>query len=174
MLTQSHSGHKEKPFEPKRLLSQRRRDAKKGICSLQLPATTDRYWRIQVEGSSGGLGAGIPQLEVGWLPHRLVFVARGPGPFRLAFGSSREGLCNLRDDALLATLQDRQQGKIRPASATAGPVETLGGAAALRPRIAPATWKRWLLWGALILGVGMLAGMAYRLYRQMETTDGKG
>lgn len=134
---------------------------------LELPATTDRYWLVHIEEKGGGLGTGAPQLEIGWLPHRLVFVARGPEPFRLVYGSARGDLCNLRDDALLATLQERQQSKIIPASATAGPAETLGGNAALRPGIAPATWRRWLLWGALVLGVAMLAGMAVMLYREM-------
>ena len=138
---------------------------------LEIPATTDRYWLVHVEEKGGGLGKGAPRLEIGWLPHRLVFVARGPEPFLLVFGSAREGLCNLRDDALLTTLQDGQQGRIRPAPAMAGPPETLGGIAALHPGISPATWKRWLLWGALILGVAILAGMAVRLYREIEKSE---
>jgi hypothetical protein len=138
---------------------------------LELPATTDRYWLVHVEEKGGGLGRGTPQLEIGWLPHRLVFVARGPELFLLVFGSARDDLCNLRDDALLSTLQERQQNKIQLASATACPAETLGGNAALRPGIPPATWKRWLLWGALILGVALLAGMAVMLYREMGSGE---
>jgi hypothetical protein len=138
---------------------------------LEIPAIIDRYWLVHVEEKGGGLGSGAPQMEIGWLPQRLVFVARGPEPFRLAYGSAREGLCNLRDDALLTTLQERRQGRIRPAPASAGHPQTLGGNAALRPVIAPATWKRWLLWGLLILGVGMLAWMAVRVYREMGCCD---
>jgi len=146
-------------------------DTKLATAPLELPATTDRYWLVHIEEKGGGLGRGAPQLEIGWLPHRLVFVARGPEPFLLVFGSAREGQCNLRDDTLLSSLQERQQNSIQPASATAGPAETLGGNAALRPGIAPATWKRWLLWGALILGVAMLAGMAVMLYREMGSGE---
>ncbi len=141
--------------------------------AVMLPATSDRYWRIQVEESGGGLGGGIPQLEIGWLPDRLVFVARGPAPFLLAYGSAREGLCAARDDTLLTTLEGYERNKVLPAPATAAPQEELTGKAALRPRIPATTWKKALLWGVLTLGVALLGWMASRLYREMETTGGK-
>jgi hypothetical protein len=136
--------------------------------AVTIPATTDRFWLIHIEESGGGLGAGVPQMEIGWLPHRLVFVARGPAPFLLAYGSAREELCALRDDAFLTALQGPERDKVRPAPASAGPQEALGGKAALRPRIPAATWKKAALWGVLVLGVTLLAGMAVRLWRQMS------
>ncbi len=140
--------------------------------AVALPATTDRYWLIRIEDSGGGLGTGLPLLEVGWFPHRLVFVSRGPTPFLLAYGSAREGLCAPTDDAFLTTLQSPGQDKVQPAPASAGPQESLGGRAALRPRIPATTWKKAALWGGLVLGVVLLAGMAARLWRQMSATNG--
>lgn len=138
--------------------------------AVAMPATTDRYWLVCIEESGGGLGGGLPQLEVGWLPQRLVFVARGPAPFLLAYGSAREGLCALQDDAFLTTLQAPGHDKVQPAPASAGPQESLGGKAALKPRIPATTWKKAILWGVLVLGVALLAGMAVRLWRQMSAT----
>jgi len=43
----------------------------------------------------------------------------------------------------------------------------LAGAARLR---AQTDYKKWMLWGILILGVFVLAAMAYRLARQVKTT----
>jgi hypothetical protein len=41
----------------------------------------------------------------------------------------------------------------------------LGGAAATGERV---DWKRWTLWGSLVLGVAVLGLMAFRLGRQMS------
>ena len=136
---------------------------------LELPPVSDRYWLIHVD--EGSLGSGTPGLKIGWLPHRLVFVARGPAPFLLAWGSAREDLTTLRDDCLLSNLQGNDPERVRPAPAVAGPPEELGGKRALRPHIAKATWKRGLLWGALGLGVALLAAMALRLWRELKERD---
>jgi len=55
--------------------------------------------------------------------------------------------------------------KVRTASL--GERFTLAGAARLR---AQTDYKKWTLWGILILGVFVLAAMAYRLARQVKTT----
>jgi hypothetical protein len=55
--------------------------------------------------------------------------------------------------------------KVRTASL--GEQVTLAGAARLR---AQTDYKKWTLWGILILGVFVLAAMAYRLARQVKTT----
>ena len=48
--------------------------------------------------------------------------------------------------------------------AAAFPQNELGGAARLRAAI---DWKRWSLWGALVVGVLILGAMAWRLMRQL-------
>jgi Protein of unknown function (DUF3999) len=49
--------------------------------------------------------------------------------------------------------------------ARAADPQRLGGDADTRERI---DWKRWTLWGSLVLGVGVLGWMALRLGRQMS------
>ena len=133
-----------------------------------LPVTTDRYWVMRIEQDGGGIGTGLPQVETGWLPHRLVFVARGSAPYLLAYGSSRDDLSPLRDDTLLAGFRADQRDQLRPAPARAAPRQELGGKGAFRIRIPSTTWKKLLLWGILALGVALLAGMAWRLQREMS------
>src|SRR5207249_11954297 len=117
-------------------------------------------------------------LSAGWVPHRLVFTSRGAGPFQLAYGSR-----DAKSTAFpIATLvpgykgeEDLELGRaetpapaprivIGGAQAVADP-QRLSGEAVTRARV---DWKRWILWGSLVLGVVVLGWMALRLGRQMS------
>lgn len=106
-------------------------------------------------------------LEVGWQPRELIFTARGEPPFRLAFGSTRSGENNLRDDTVAAGLAAWEKLQIRPLPAKAGASVESGGKKALRKSIPATTWRKLLLWGALLSGVLLLARMAWKLSREM-------
>ena len=115
----------------------------------------------------GGVGGGPLGLTAGWVAHRLVFAARGAGPFQLAYG---------RRDATpaafpIATLipNYKPDAELDVARAEVGTQRPLGGPAPLR---APVDWKRWTLWGSLGLGVALLGWMAMRLARQMSAVPG--
>jgi hypothetical protein len=141
--------------------------------ALEIAPTSDRQWLIRVHPSGGGLGSRLPQLEVGWQPHRLIFAARGDAPFRLAYGSARTGQGNLRDASIASGLADWEKQQIKPLPAQAGASVESGGRQALKPRIPATTWRKVLLWGALLSGVMLLAGMAWRLVREMGVNDAK-
>ena len=53
-----------------------------------VPISMDRHWRLCVDASDSTIGSVVPRLELGYRPHDLFFVARGSGPFTLAFGSA--------------------------------------------------------------------------------------
>jgi len=134
---------------------------------LEIAPTTDRQWLIRVRQPGGGLGSRLPLLEVGWQPHHLIFAARGEPPFRLAYGSALTGLDTLRDDGMAAGLATWEKQQITPLPAKAGASVESGGAQALKPHVPAATWRKALLWGALLLGVLILALMAWQLGREM-------
>lgn len=138
---------------------------------LSLPPTSDRFWRLEVKTEGGGLGRGTPRLEMGWVPHRLIFVARGEMPFTLAFGSAVVTSPGGDIAALIHRLEQRpgEQGYIKLAHA--GGRFELGGPQRLQPPRPPLPWKKWLLWAVLILGVVLLAAIARGLYRQMNADD---
>lgn len=138
---------------------------------IALPPSTDRYWQMRVEHSGGGLGKGTPQLRFGWVPEKLVFVARGNAPFTLAYGSARVKIDSRQGDALLSRFSELQKDKAVTRIATTGPQMVLGGAAVLRPGITPQNWKSAVLWAALGLGVALLAWMAIRLYKQLDKSS---
>src|SRR5258708_499724 len=126
-----------------------------------------RYWKLHVDASAGGLGAGPPRMRAGWLPQQIVFAARGDSPFVLAYGSST-ALSNVLP---IQTLVPGYDTPAAPAIAIARPqstnVEALGGAERLTK---PIDAKRWLLWSTLVLGVLVLGGMAWRLSKQLDTS----
>jgi hypothetical protein len=138
---------------------------------IVLPPVTDRYWLMRVEHGGGGLGNGIPQLRFGWVPEKLVFVARGNAPFTLAYGSARARLDAGQGEALLTRFRELQQGNTVTRVAVTGPQMVLGGAAVLRPAITPQNWKSAVLWAALALGVALLAWMATRLFKQLDKSS---
>lgn len=137
--------------------------------ALEIAPTSGRQWLIRVQQPSGGPGGNLPQLEVGWQPHRLIFAARGEAPFRLAYGSARTGQVSLGDSTIAAGLEGWEKQQIKPLPAQAGVSLESGGRQALRQRIAGATWRKVLLWGALLLGVLLLARMAWKLLQEMRS-----
>jgi hypothetical protein len=140
---------------------------------LELAPVTDREWLIRVQHPTGGLPGVLPQLEVGWQPHRLIFLARGNAPYRLAYGSCRIRDISLRDDGVAAQLRGWEERQIRPLAAQAGPSVEAGGRRALRPRVPATTWRKALLWAALCLGVLLLARMAWQLAHEMGLAGSK-
>lgn len=138
---------------------------------LVIGLDTNRYWSLRVDPRSGGIGDGLIELAVGWVPHRLVFAARGGAPFQLAFGSA-----TARPVAYpIATLvpgypadADGVPPGVPIGTAIPGQLQTLAGESA---RQRPLDWQRWVLWGSLVLGVLTLAGMALRLARQVTRSE---
>lgn len=135
--------------------------------SLEIAPTTDREWLLRIRQPGSAPGGRLPMLEVGWQPRELIFAARGEPPYRLAFGSSRSGENNLRDDTVAAGLAAWEKLQIRPLPAMAGASVESGGKNALRSTIPATTWRKLLLWGALLSGVLLLARMAWKLSREM-------
>jgi len=139
---------------------------------LAIAENADRYWLLTVDQRGGGLGAGEPNLLLGWIPNDIVWVARGNPPFTLAYGSrdakpSAYAIESLvpgyrRDADLDAKVASTEAVPVKSAQADAPAV--LGGQKALEERI---DVKRWTLWASLVLGVAFLGWMAWRLMKQM-------
>lgn len=132
----------------------------------QFPATTDRYWRLQILKDPQVYQDSM--LELAYRPARLRFLAQGPGPFTVAFGSRRAepaqpAVC----DGLLAdvTPADRErmieQGFVEQ-------IVQLGGADALKPPPKRTPVKVVILWVVLVVGVALLVGMALSLLKRVR------
>jgi uncharacterized protein DUF3999 len=131
----------------------------------RIAVTRARHWNVETTREGGWKQNRAPRLKVGWHPHELLFVARGAGPYTLAYGSGRVGPADAPVDELLASLDSTARAsQIR--DATLDPPRTLGGAEALKPAPTPIPWKQVVLWAVLIVVVAALALMAGRLFRE--------
>lgn len=134
---------------------------------LVLPQTADRFWQLTIDPTGGGLGQETPVLELGWTPDLLLFIPRGTAPYTLAFGRSGARSSAFEADELLQLLPNRRLDLSDLNLAAAGQVFELGGA----ERLTGGTelpWSQLALWGALLLGVAILAAMSIRLLRQID------
>ncbi|MFS8085789.1 MAG: DUF3999 family protein, partial [Acidobacteriota bacterium] len=125
-------------------------------------------WRAVVDQAGGGLGNVVPELEVSWPARNLIFLARGQGPFTLAFGRPDAAPAMLPLATLVpgyrdGTVNDFPQAEVGEVRAGPPPSPPM-----LPQFIGDADPEKLGLWAALILGVLVLAGMAWRLARQMK------
>lgn len=125
-----------------------------------------RYWRLTASGDIPFAFA--PSLRLRWTPHTLVFLARGQGPWTLAYGR--------KEPVAAAPLPLSGMGAFSPATVVEQPAPP-----AQPPALSSETWwglgnlatGQWVLWTALGLAVVFLSGLALYLARSMGT-DGKG
>lgn len=141
---------------------------------IAICCSNDRLWMIAFDQRGGGIGAGMPQVELGWVPRQLLFVARGTAPFRLAYGNRNAMPTNFSAATLVPgyrpedfpKLPEARLGTATRAAATATTEAFPGPADA-------ANWRSIGLWGILVLGVLGLGGMTWHLLREMNRkTDG--
>jgi hypothetical protein len=151
---------------------------------VSVPADSRRYWLLQVDQRGGGLGAGEVRLEFGWVPHELVFAARGSAPFSLAYGmkGAKPGAM-----PIATVVPGYKSGEPIPAKVAAVSVQPpltrdraslfQDPASFVKAAVDSGEAKKWALWAALVVGVLLLAWMAFALLRQVgqgpETRDSR-
>ena len=130
-----------------------------------------RFWRLQFDQSSGGIGAENPSLSIGWLPPTVVWNARGQAPFTLTVGEKPSIVNTIAVSSMLPAYSAEKLSSL-PVANIIGKLVEQGPASTQDAASPPAsTWisapnyKTWLLWGGLVLGVLLLAGMAYSLIK---------
>ncbi len=127
--------------------------------------TPDQFWRVQFmnQSESSQQIKEQPLLELGYFPHKLLFMARGKGPFILAYGSvSVQPL----EDTLSGLVKSVDPDDIK--SAKLGEEIVLGGEAKLKPPLLPSNWREWMVWLIMLLAVLILGGMTWRLVSQVN------
>lgn len=132
---------------------------------LAVAPNASRHWRLKVDQRGGGLGSGEVRLEIGWVPHQVVYAARGAEPFTLAYGMKIAKPGALPIAAVLPGYKEGEAIALKTAS--------LGVAASPEPKatssfsIASAEAKKWALWASLLVGVLLLVWMAFALLKQV-------
>jgi hypothetical protein len=141
-------------------------------------ANADRYWLVRVDARSGGLGSGEVRLVASWVPHEVVFTARGTAPFSLVAGNRAAQPAAL---PLATILPGYREGEVPAATlaklgevrantaAVAAPAGTIASAQAFA---GTPEGRKWMLWSVLVAGVLFVGWMATRLMRDLGKAEG--
>ena len=123
-----------------------------------------RYWVAQLDPNSPPPGGGPPTLEAEWRAGQLVYVARGDGPYTLAFGNPEAKRVMLEANQLIPGYERLAELKLPQ-----GQVGAVAGGASgdewWRKAIGDMPPKKVALWAVLLVAVFALAFMALRLAR---------
>ena len=106
------------------------------------------------------------KLEIGWVPHEVVFAARGAGPFSLAWGLKVAKPGALPITAVLPEYKEGEALKLKVAS-LAAPAQQAPTGSTFSDYVQSGEAKKWALWAALVAGVLLVAGMAFALLKQV-------
>ena len=151
----------------------------------ELPLDDGRYRMLRLSVSQGDAGwvRTPPEIEVGTWVRSLVFLARGPGPFRLEWTDTHDrstevSLAQLMPVAGLTSPSRLGRASLpeRPAAAVASSrrVEASPSARSQPVPVRPGDGGRpmavWL-WGALLLGLGLLAWMVRKVLLEPASPD---
>lgn len=137
---------------------------------LRLPGWPLSELRVQVDARGGGFSS-APQLQYALSGQRLVFLARGDGPYRLLLGNAKAAPVELPLATLMPGYSSEQLRELPKATlllpaAQAAPEQAQSGTVAGE---AQADWQRLALWAVLLAGVLLLGGMAYSLLRPRKS-----
>ena len=149
------------------------RDGALRNAEISVPPIRQRYFKLDVDEKGGGLGSGIPALEVAWMPEQLLFVARGAGPFALGYGraqvaGSRFDASELIQSALPPGADPRRD--LPRETAQLGVQRAVGDPSVLEPRSEPPSARTLALWGVLVGSVAIVLALSVRLLRRMGPT----
>ncbi|WP_271409599.1 DUF3999 domain-containing protein [Pseudomonas sp. Q1-7] len=133
---------------------------------LELPGwMVVKQLRLTVDPRAGGFGQQVPRLEVGMHATQVVFLARGRPPFTLALDNPEAARAELPLATLVPGYDSTRLEAMGRAEALAIPSQ-LGLHPVQRQGAGQVVWKRVGLWAVLLLGVGLLGGMAFSLLRR--------
>lgn len=133
---------------------------------IMVSSKAARYWQLQFNQNSGGLGANNPSLSLGWLPHTIVWNGRGQAPFMLHVGEKPNIINKISISRLIPNYKLEKIRQLPKATLQLGTSANAQDAWETAP-----DYKRWLLWGGLLIGVLLLARMAFSLLKSTNKTS---
>ena len=107
-------------------------------------------------------------MRAGWVPREIVFAARGTGPFLIAYGNVAAASSALPITTLVPGYSSGAEPLAAIAVAHMGAAAPLGDIEQAKPR---REYRRATLWAVLLLGVVVLAWMAWQLSRQLNASS---
>lgn len=129
---------------------------------LRFPVSRHRQWQLHSE----PVLAAAPVVRMYYQPDRFVVLNAGDEPIFLIAGHRDAYRPSYPVEPVMIQLRERLGRDWSPPELRIGARETLRGHAALRPAPQPPPYRRWMLWGLLVLGAAAIASMALSLLRE--------
>jgi len=152
--------------------------------------TKSRRWKVVFHTPSDMQEQQTPVIQLGWLPSKVEFVANGVGPFSLLIGNSvatpkttyppvivgsAAFTSNGQHDTEIpniviapVAIEGSNQNNNTLASANPGNAQQDNATLSNTAETQVKSWHKVLLWAILLLGVGIMLSMAYRLISKMN------
>lgn len=126
---------------------------------------------VRITTINARLPTSLPAISGARDKYQLIFNTQGKGPYMLAWGNRAAPKADVAMDMLIPASLRKTQAVSDLPLAVAQESVTLGGEARLTATSATeqqSGWKTLLVWGALIVGVLLLALMAWRIWREVK------
>jgi hypothetical protein len=119
---------------------------------------------------TGGQPNTAMQVEVGWRPDTLLFLAQGPAPYTLVAGRAADAQAGYPQQSKygVQSIAGLATDNTPATTATLGPRRALGGANQMQLKKST-DWRTLILWLGLVLGVGFVGFMAARILRDSKS-----
>lgn len=157
------AGASGEPCYSGRLYRLTQRGAELRSAPIELPGLRRRFFKLRVDPRGGGLAGQVPALRVEYVPDQLLFVARGPGPFQLAYGSAHASSTAFSPQQLADSPRDKA---LLSQTVTLSAPRTMAGARAFAPRPPPPPTKIYALWAVLVVAAATVLVLALRMLRE--------
>ncbi|MFT3850091.1 MAG: DUF3999 family protein [Propionivibrio sp.] len=135
---------------------------------LPIALTQSQEWIVRPQNAAA---TAKPELGLSWQPDTVLFLAGGTPPYRLYFGRNgakpaNQPLAEVAPGFSGGELKRLEMARLGEMQKMEGGI---AGETASELAVKEARNRRLALWGLLIVGVLVLAGMTWRLLRQMKT-----
>lgn len=135
---------------------------------VEVPLTHAAQWVVRPQAAS----AERPGLRLRWKPATMVFVAGGKPPYTLAFGADGVATAEVPVGQVAPGFSVQELATLEQARAGEPLRQGPDRASAASQAAGDARTRKLLLWALLLVGVAVLAGMAWRLSRQLKEEPG--
>ena len=145
--------------------------------SLQSPSFTvaehnTREWRFSLDARVSPPSS-PPEITLWWNAPKLLFAARGAGPFRLAVGRDHAPATALDRSVLVPGYRQGDEFALPAATVGSLTVRTPAGTwLEVFDQVSAEAYRRWLLWAVLGAAVVALCALAWKLSHDLASTPG--
>lgn len=133
--------------------------------AIQISPTQSKNWKFIFQQPQITNSSKLPEIELGWRPSQVTFIAQGAGPYRLLAGSLKVPKKQSFPAQLLSLNKDIEVVELT-SPALLNNIESQAMSKPGEPSLFDL--NKILLWLTLFMGVVLMATMAYQLSKKLK------